>query len=280
VKLRTPITALCFIFIGCPVSLVLGTWDCEAQNPATPAPSSQPGPPQNATPPAPPPQTLPGAVELDHVVAVIGSNVILQSDVFQEMHLSALEPLQVLPGQNTPATALRRLIDRTLILQQMKEQQQPVDTPAPDVQKAIGELAKSIPDCEKFHCSSEHGWDAFLRANDLTHDMVEQRWSQRMAILRFIDLRFRSGIRIATDQISSYFEKTLVPALAKNHETAPPLKDVSSRIQEVLLEQQVSGLFQDWLSSLRDQGNIRIIDDSYSADVNLFNAKPQGDESQ
>lgn len=271
-KARSLIPALCLILIGCPMSLVLGTWDCAAQNSAAPA--------QYATPPAPPPPAVPGSVELDHVVAVIGSNVILESDVIQEMHLSALEPLQVLPGQNTPANALRRLVDRTLILQQMKEQQQPVDTPDAEVQKAVDELAKSIPDCENFHCGSEHGWDAFLRANDLTHDMVEQRWSQRMAILRFIDLRFRSGIRVTPDQTSSYYEKTLVPALVKNHETAPPLKDVSSRIQEVLLEQQVSGLFQDWLSSLRDQGNIRIVDDAYSADLNLFKANPQGDQSQ
>lgn len=260
---RTLIPALC---------LAIACAGGSAQNPAPPS--------QNATAPAPPPPTLPGSVELDHVVAVVGSNVILESDVIQEMHLSALEPLQVLPGQNTPANALRRLIDRTLILQQMKEQQQPVDTPAPEVHKAIAELAKSIPECEKFHCSSEHGWDAFLRANDLTHEMVDQRWSQRMAILRFIDLRFRSGIRVASDQISSYYEKTLVPALDKNHEPVPPLNDVSSRIQEVLLEQQVSGLFQDWLSSLRDQGNIRIVDNTYSADLKLATAGPQGDKSQ
>lgn len=101
-----------------------------------------------------------------------------------------------------------------------------------------------------------------------------------MAILRFIDLRFRSGIRIAPDQISAYYQKTLVPALEKNHETAPALSDVSGRIQEILLEQQVSGLFQDWLSSLRDQGNIRIVDEAYSVDLKLPGASGQGDQSQ
>ena len=229
-------------------------------------------------PPQPPPPPVAGSVELDHVVAIVGSNVILQSDVVQEMHLSALEPLQVLPGQNTPANALRRLTDRTLILQQMKEQQQPVDTPAPEVSKATQDLRKSIPDCEKFHCGTEQGWDYFLRINGLNPEMVDQRWSQRMAILRFIDLRFRSGIHIAPTQISTYYDKTLVPALEKNHETAPPLKDVSSRIQEVLLEQQVSGLFQDWLSSLHDEGNIRIVDATYNAD--LSTPTGQGDQPQ
>jgi|HubBroStandDraft_1064217.scaffolds.fasta_scaffold30997_2 peptidyl-prolyl cis-trans isomerase SurA len=233
-----------------------------------------------AIPPQPPPPPVAGSVELDHVVAIVGSNVILQSDVVQEMHLSALEPLQVLPGQNTPTNALRRLVDRTLILQQMKEQLQPTDTPAPEVRKAIEDLRRSIPDCEKFHCDTEHGWDSFLRINGLNPEMVDQRWSQRMAILRFIDLRFRSGIHIAPAEISTYFDKTLVPALEKNHETAPPLKDVSNRIREILLEQQVSGLFQDWLASLHDEGNIRIVDEAYSADLSAPSHSAQGDQPQ
>jgi len=225
----------------------------------------------------PSPQALPGAaspdqpVELDHVVAMIGANVLLESDVEQEMHFSALEPLQILPGQNTPEGALRRLIDRTLILEQMKQQQQPTTTPAPEVEKSLAELRKQIPGCAKFHCDTAQGWADFLKANDLTAESVETRWSQRVAILHFIDLRFRSGIRISQDQIGTYYQKTLVPALAKDGEKAPPLADVSARIQEILLQQQVSGLFEDWLSSLRDQGNVQVVDQVYSADLT---AKP------
>jgi len=88
-----------------------------------------------------------------------------------------------------------------------------------------------------------------------------------MAILHFIDIRFQSGIRIAPEAISAYYQKTLVPALKKHREAAPPLSEVSARIKEILLQQQVSGLFQDWLSSLRDQGNIRIVDPAYSTDL-------------
>lgn len=230
------------------------------------------------TPPQPNPPAQPGATELDHVVAIVGPTVILQSDVEQEMHLSALEPLQVLPGENTPARALRRLIDRTLILEQMKEQLQPVNAKDENVEKAIAQLRKEIPACAQYHCGTEEGWDDFLRTNDLDAEMVRERWSQRMAILHFVDLRFRSGIRISSDQISAYYEKTLVPALAKEHQTAPALADVTGRIQEVLLEQQVSGLFEEWLGSLRGQGNIRVVDQGYSADL-AGNSGPAGGET-
>jgi peptidyl-prolyl cis-trans isomerase SurA len=226
---------------------------------------------QNSSPQAPPPpSSSPAAdppIELDHVVANIGSSVILQSDVEQEMHFSALEPLQILPGQNTPDFALRRLIDRTLILDQMEQQQQSTSTPKEDVDKSLVELRMQIPACEKFHCQTSNGWDDFLHSNDLNSALVDQRWSKRMAMLRFIDLRFRSGIRISQDQIATYYQKTLVPALAKDNQKAPSLAEVSGRIQEILLQEQVSGLFQDWLSSLRDQGNVQIDDQAYSADL-------------
>lgn len=237
-------------------------------------------PPQpESQPPLPPPPPLPGTTELDHVVAIVGSDVILQSDVWQEMRFSALEPLQILPGQNTPDTALRRLINRTLIMQQMKEQQQSVTTAGPEVVKAIYDLRKMIPACQQqYRCSTEEGWTAFLKANGLNMEQVRERWSQRLAIVRFIDLRFRSGIRVAPDQISTYYQKTLVPALEKNHEAAPPLDAVAPRIREILLQQQVSGLFQDWLGSLRDQGNVRIVDEAYSADLDTASNPENGNQ--
>lgn len=231
------------------------------------AQNAPPQPPVSAPAPEMPPAPPTGAVQLDHVVAAIGNNVILESDVRQEMRFSALEPIRVLPGQNTPDSALRRLIDRTLILEQMKEQQQSVTTAGDKVTAAIEKLRGDLPACAQAHCQTEKGWIGFLGAYDLTPQMVQQRWSQRMAILRFIDLRFRSGIRISDAQISGYYQKTLVPALAKEHESAPPLDQVSSRIREVLLQQQVSSLFQVWVNSLRDQGNVRIVDPAYSADL-------------
>jgi parvulin-like peptidyl-prolyl isomerase len=226
------------------------------------AASAMPARAQPATP-APPA----GAVQLDRVVAAIGANIILESDVRMEMRLSTLEPLQVLPGEDTPARALRRLIDRTLILEQMKVQQQPVTTPPAQVTQAIETLRRQIPGCSRRRCETEKGWDAFLQAHDLTAELVRERWSQRMAILRFIDMRFRAGIRISNEQIASYYSRTLIPALAREHEPAPPLADVSPRIREILLQQQVSSLFQGWLASLRDQGNVQIVDPAFSADL-------------
>jgi hypothetical protein len=82
---------------------------------------------------------------------------------------------------------------------------------------------------------------------------------QRMQLLRFIEVRFRNGIAISDAEIKAYYEKTMLPEYAKRSVTPPPLERVSKRIEEVLLQQEVSELLQDWLKSLRAQGSVRMM---------------------
>jgi peptidyl-prolyl cis-trans isomerase SurA len=231
-------------------------------------------------------QTAPAAsggkiVVLDRVVAVINGEAILQSDVDEEMHFAALEPFQSdvagEKGTDTRQFALRRLISRSLIEQQMKEQQQfNIDVSDTDVQKSLDELRSHLPICAKYNCKTIEGWDAFLDVNGLTNDEVIDHWRQRLAILRFIDQRFRTGIRISENSIEDYYAKSVVPVFAQQQQKAPPLKDVSARIQDVLLEQQVNLLLQDWLKSLQDEGSVRIIDPAYAGAVDLTPGSQMG----
>ncbi len=78
-------------------------------------------------------------------------------------------------------------------------------------------------------------------------------------MLRFIEVRFRSGIHIEDSEIRDYYEKTLLPQYAKQNATAPKLETISNRIQEILLQQRVSSLLEDWLKSMRAQGTVRAI---------------------
>lgn len=214
-------------------------------------------------------------VDLDHVVAVINGDVLLESDVEEEMRFAALEPFRPNAGEDTREDALHRLISRSLIVQQMRQQQQlKVNISDADVKKSLDDLRSHLPQCAKYKCQTADGWKAFLAANDLNEQGVLDHWQQRLIILRFIDLRFRTGIRISHESIAEYYQKTVVPAFEKQHETAPPVKDVSSRIQEVLLEQQVNGLLQDWLKSLRAEGSVQIVDPAYATGE----AAPQASE--
>ncbi|HEY4052067.1 MAG TPA: peptidylprolyl isomerase [Acidobacteriaceae bacterium] len=204
-------------------------------------------------------------VVLDHVVAVISGGVILESDINEELRFAVLQPDRADPARNTPPRALERLIDRALILEQMQLTQ--VNLPVPtdeQVDQELSELRKQIPDCAPNHCDTEERWRSFLAAHELTEAEVRARWRQRMLLLAFIQSRFGAGVHITQPEIAQYYDKEFVPEFAKLHLHPPPLKDVASRIREILLQRRVNGLLQEWLQSLKDSGNVSILSAGYN----------------
>ncbi|HYK37362.1 SurA N-terminal domain-containing protein [Alloacidobacterium sp.] len=203
-------------------------------------------------------------VVLDRVIAIVNGDVLLESDVREEMRVAALQPLSVPPGQNTEVNAAQRLIRRALILQQMKAQQVINYSISDDeVKKSLAELRTQIPVCRQIGCATEEGWKAFLKENGLTEQEMENRWRQRLEIIKFINVRFAAGIRITRQDIQKYYEATVVPTFEKMKEKPPTLQSVSPRIQEILLQQQVNSMLRDWLQSLRDQGTVQILDSRF-----------------
>ncbi len=203
-------------------------------------------------------------IVLDRVIAIVNGDVLLESDVHEEMRLAALQPITVPAGQNTELNAAQRLIRRALILQQMKAQQQiNYSVSDAEVKKSLEELRTQLPACRQLNCATHEGWEKFLKQNGLTEEEAEQRWRQRMEILKFIDARFGAGIRISRQDIQNYYQKAVVPAFEKMKEKPPTLQSTQSRIREVLVQQQVNSMLRDWLQSLRDQGSVQILDPKF-----------------
>ncbi|MGO9777556.1 MAG: peptidylprolyl isomerase [Terracidiphilus sp.] len=217
-----------------------------------------------AQPPAqPPPPT--NAVVLDQVVAVVNNQAILASDVDDEVRLSVLDPGRTGLGVLTRQRALEQLISRALIQQQVRQEDaQAMVASQAEVDARLAEIRKQVPACVHLNCASEEGWKAFLGAHGLTPELVQSYLRRRIAILRFIEERFRLGIRIAPEEIESYYRETLLPQYAAG-EAIPPLAEVAPRIQEILLQRQVNALFGDWLKNLRKQGDVEVLDPSLEA---------------
>jgi hypothetical protein len=211
---------------------------------------------------APPSSSTP--VVLDSVVAVVNRHVILSSDLDDEIRLSILDPDSA--GHTlTRAYALEQLVSRTLIEQQIRQEDAQAATPTQaEVDARLAELRKELPACVHENCATDAGWQAFLAAHNLTAARVNAYLLYRLEILRFIEQRFRPGIRISEQQIAAYYNNTLLPQYAPG-EAVPPLQQVAPRIEEILLEQQVNALFDDWLANLRKEGDVEVLDPSLAA---------------
>ncbi len=216
------------------------------------APPAQPAPPAATAAP----------VVLDSVVAVVNRHAILASDIEDEIRLSVIDPNQVGQGTLTRQRALEQLIERTLVEQQIRQEDAEAAMPTDaDVNERIAELRRQLPACVHQNCASDAAWNEFLADHGLTPERVKAYMRYRMEILRFIELRFRSGIRISQREIEAYYRDTLRPQYRPG-EAIPPLEQVAPRIEEILLEQQVNVLFDQWLTNLREQGDVQILDPS------------------
>lgn len=214
-----------------------------AQRAGTPAPEGKP-------------------VVLDSVIAIVNGDVLLQSDVEEERRFDALEPVST--GGNTNVNAAEHLITRTLILQQMKLQDQSgSNISAAELSKFIADLKKQLPGCMPVRCVSDAGWASYLAERGLSPAEVADRWQQRLVILNYVNLRFRTGARIPSQQVQDYYDKTLVPQFAAKHQKPPALKALKPRIEEILLQEAVTKQVDEWESTLRQDGSVQILVPAY-----------------
>ena len=215
---------------------------------------------------------------LDSVVAVVNRHVILSSDIDEEIRLSILDPVRGGQGVLTRRRALDQLISRTFIEQQIRREEAKAAEPSAEEMSArLEEIRKELPACVRENCASDAGWKAFLAAHDLTLEQVEGYLRYRLEILSFIEQRFRPGIHISQQDIESYYRSTLLPQYAPG-ESVPALDTVAPRIEEILLQQQVNVLFDEWLTNLRKQGDVEILDPALEPAVGGDGAesKPDG----
>ena len=154
------------------------------------------------------------------------------------------------------------MISRTLIQQQIRQEDEQADEPSQtEVDARLKEIRNEIPACVRQNCASDAGWKAFLAAHELTPERVEAYLRYRLEILRFIEQRFRPGHPHLAAGDRNLLSRDAAAAIRARRSDSLP-RHVSSRIQEILLQQQVNVLFDEWLTNLRKQGEVEVLDPS------------------
>ena len=164
---------------------------------------------------APPPiaddavKSSPGIL-VDQVVAIVNGDLVLESDVQEEQRFAAFQLYTA--GNFSRDAVIERLIDRDLILQQAKLQPDDAVTREDAITQLNG-LRKDIPACRQYHCETDAGWASFVHAQGFTMDELIARWQERMQVLKFIEVRFRSGLQISPAEIKTYYGQIVAAAI-------------------------------------------------------------------
>ena len=195
-----------------------------------------------------------GAEILDKVVAVVGKNVITASEVAQQLRLESF--INQRPVDNSSAArslALRRLIDQSLISQEML------------ITSFLGvsdeQIKQELAASRQQEFPNGMSFDAALKAYNLSEEDLRDFLRRQLNMLRFIDFRFRTGMEISEDEIKSYYENSYTPQVRLVEAGVPePLTEVHGQIRQIVAQQQVDALLDDWLKRVRATSRIDIAD--------------------
>lgn len=189
---------------------------------------------------------------VDRMVAVVNKRVILESELDQSARVEFLmqgKPLAQLTAADRLAT-LDRLIDRSLLEQQIARTEVLDPTPA-ELAARLVEVRQQLPGA-----ATDEGWHKILNSYGLLQQDVEDNLRSQIRILRFVDLRFRGLVRVEHGAIEAYYRDQLIPQLRAQGTTAPPLSQVSGKIEGILTERSIDDMLARWLDTLRGQAHI------------------------
>lgn len=198
---------------------------------------------------------------VDRMVAVVNRRVILQSELDQEVRVEFM--MQGAPlARRTPQDALAaldRLIDRSLLDQQIMATAM-VDPTTEELAAQVKSVRAQVPGA-----ATDEGWKALLDSYGLTPQDIEDYVTSQVRLLRFVDLRFRGLVRVDKEAIAAYYQDTYLPELRKQGRAEQPLSAVSGEIEKLLVDQNINGMLNNWLQTLRSQARIEKMTSAISA---------------
>ena len=190
---------------------------------------------------------------IDRIVATVNGQPILQSDWDVVMRCEAFldqRPLQFTPEASR--ASLERLVDQELLRQQIRTfRLKPVSES--ELRSRLQEIRQQLPGG-----ASDAGWQAVLNRYGITEKELEERVSDQLEILRFIDARLRPTVHVDRRSIEAYYRDKLLPQLKEKGAKEVPLVEVSPQIEEILSQQAMDSLLAELLRDLRQQSEIHI----------------------
>lgn len=189
---------------------------------------------------------------VDRMVAVVNKRVILESELDQAVRVEFLmqgKPLDKVTPADSFAV-LDRLVDRALLDQQILHPEMLEPTPE-ELAARVKEVRQQLPGA-----ANDAEWKSLLATYDLTQRDVEDLLVSEVRSLRFVDLRFRGLVRVDKNEINTYYQQKFLPQLRSQGAPQPPLADVSSQIEKILVEQSIDQMLNRWLETLRAQAYI------------------------
>jgi parvulin-like peptidyl-prolyl isomerase len=194
---------------------------------------------------------------LDRIVAIVNDTPVLLSDWDESLRVEALlagrAPQSYSPEEQR--AVFDRLVDRELLREQMRGY-----LAAPIAQDVLQDRLKEVKN-QLVSNGDEKQWRALLSSDGLTEQQLIDRLRTQLEAERFVESRFRPGLRIDDHSVAKYYREEFLPKLRKaGQQEDVSLDEVADKIREILLQQRLDEDLSSWLQTLREQAEIRFPD--------------------
>ena len=193
---------------------------------------------------------------LDRLAVSIGGEIITEQQILLHLRTAALlngEPVRETPTDKRRAA--QKLIELTLIRLEMQSNRYPLPKAA-DIQAAFDAIKK-----QRFP-GSEADFQSALVKQGLTEADLKDSVKWQLAILSFIDFRFRPGVQIPEEEIRDYFQFDYPREFGARAKRS--YDQARAEILELLTQQRIDNLLDRWLSQTEASSKVRWVESVFS----------------
>lgn len=207
---------------------------------------------------------------LDRILAIVNNTPILLSDWDEAWRCEALLAGRAPESysETEQKEVFQRLVDQELLRQQMRTY-----LLSPVTKEEVQQQLKDVR--AQLSATDDARWQALLAGAGVTEEELTRRLRHEMEVERFLDVRFRAGIRVDNRAVSSYYRDEFLPQLRKAGGKEVPLDQVAGKIREIIVQQRMSEQANGWMQTLREQADIQV-----PADVLAAAAEPGTTQSK
>lgn len=193
---------------------------------------------------------------IDRIAVTVEDRVITESELRKEIRVMAFldgtEP--DLSGASKRKTA-ERLVDQYIMRREMRLTRYP----EPDPEEVAAQM-KQV----RGRFKGEAEYRAALDRAGIAEADVRDAVSRAIAVVHFIDLRFRPEVQTVEPELMEYFQKECLPAWRKSNTGPDPTFDeLRAECEETMVSQRVDQRVESWLKDARARTRIHFEEDAF-----------------
>ena len=181
---------------------------------------------------------------IDRIVATVGKQVITNSQVIEEIRVTAF--LDGKPedwSDENRTRTVNRLVDQTLIRREI-DATRFQEAPLEEGTKLLDQLKSAMKD-----------FAPSLAASHLTEAIVAKHLQWQVTLLRFVDYRFKPSVEVTESDLKDFYS-TQVKEWQAAKKPVPEFDDVRVDLERLLASKYVDQALDRWLGDQRTQTTI------------------------